>query len=166
MDLPLSYQLTPPLEEDTTALLYPRNDNYNARQNPTPQVVPSTKQRRVPIFTGVLPAMLVVLLSAGLAVFLLIWLRMHQAEGILGNEPGFLTAFRNGTFVVDEGYKEDGQVIQASLRALTFSSVASHVVGLISSFLMTLVAYRTASQWLETSQRLTQGVEDQNPTPV
>ncbi|KAG8898000.1 hypothetical protein FRC00_003562 [Tulasnella sp. 408] len=166
MDLPLSYQLTPPLDEDTTALLYPRNDSYNARQNPTPQVVPSTKQRQVPIFTGVLPTMLVVLLSAGLAVFLLIWLRMHQAEGILGYEPGFLTAIRNGTFVVDEGYKEDGQVIQASLRALTSPSIASHVVGLTSSFLMTLVAYRTASQWLETSERLTQGVEDQNPTPV
>ncbi|KAG9034415.1 hypothetical protein FS837_002205 [Tulasnella sp. UAMH 9824] len=166
MDLPRSYQLSPPLDEDTIALLYPRNGSYKPSQNLTPQVVPSTKQRRVPIFTGVLPTMLVVFLSGGLAVFLLIWLRMHQAEGILGYEPGFLTAIRNGTFIVDEGYKEDGQVIQASLRALTFSSVAGHVVGLTSSFLMTLVAYRTASQWLETSQSLRQGAEDQNPTPV
>lgn len=110
--------------------------------------------------------MLVVFLSAGLAIFLVTWLNVHQAQGLAGYEPGFFAAVRNGTFIVDEGYHESGDVVQASLRALTFSSVASHVVGLTSSFLMTLVAYRTASQWIESSRRLSEGARDQNPTPV
>ncbi|KAG8914567.1 hypothetical protein FRC00_012391 [Tulasnella sp. 408] len=166
MELPASYKRTPPLDEDTTALLYGRDTSYRAGQHPPPQVIPSAKQKRVPIFTGVLPTMLVVFLSAGLAIFLVTWLHVHQAQGLWGYEPGFFAAIRNGTFIVDEGYHESGAVVQASLRALTFSSVASHVVGLTSSFLMTLVAYRTASQWLESSRRLNEGAEDQNPTPV
>ncbi|KAG8934867.1 hypothetical protein FRC01_014033 [Tulasnella sp. 417] len=166
MDLPSPYKRMPPLDEDTIALLYGPDAFYKPGQHPTPQVVPSTKQKRVPILTGVLPTMLVVFLSAGLAIFLIAWLRVHQAQGLLGYEPGFFAAVRNGTFIVDEGYKENGEVVQASLRALTFSSVASHVVGLTSSFLMTLVAYRTASQWLENSRRLTEAAAEQNPTPV
>lgn len=68
--------------------------------------------------------MLVVFLSAGLAIFLVTWLNVHQAQGLAGYEPGFFAAVRNGTFIVDEGYHESGDVVQASLRALTFSSVA------------------------------------------
>ncbi|KAG9017978.1 hypothetical protein FRB90_012803 [Tulasnella sp. 427] len=166
MDIPMSYKRTPPLDEDTIALLYGKDTSYTAGQHPTPQVIASTKQKRVPILTGVLPTVLVVFLSAGLAIFLLAWLRIHQAQGLPGYDPGFLAAIRNGTFIVDEGYKENGEVVQASLRALTFSSVASHMIGLTSSFLMTLVAYRTASQWLANSERPSETAQGQNPTPV
>ncbi|KIO28923.1 hypothetical protein M407DRAFT_21998 [Tulasnella calospora MUT 4182] len=159
----MSHNIVQPLDENNIELLY---GGRNAGHHPTPQVVALTTRKRVPILTGVLPTILVVISSAGLAIFLLIWLRVHQPLGLSGYEPGFLAAIRNGTFVVDEGYKEDGEVVQASLSALTFSSVASHMVGLTSSFLMTLVAYRTASQWLETSRRVTEGVQDENPTPV
>ncbi|KAG9023618.1 hypothetical protein FS837_005694 [Tulasnella sp. UAMH 9824] len=159
----MSHNIVPPLDENTIELLY---GSRNARQHPAPQVIALDKRKRVPILTGVVPTILVVLFSAGLAIFLIIWLRVHQPQGIPGYETGFFAAFRKGTFIVDEGYHEDGEVVQASLRALTFSSVASHMVGLTSSFLMTLVAYRTASQWLETSRQPSEGVQDKNPTPV
>ncbi|KAG8906915.1 hypothetical protein FRC01_007864, partial [Tulasnella sp. 417] len=152
-----------PLDENTVELL---NGNHSAGPPPNPQVVTLTKRKRVPILTGVLPTILVVVFSAGLAIFLLVWLRVHQPQGLSDYEPGYLAAIQRGTFVVDEGYTEDGEIVQASLSALTFSSVASHLIDLTSSFLMTLVAYRTASQWLETSRRPMEEVQDQNPTPV
>lgn len=117
----MSHNLVPPLDENTIELLYGRR---NARQHPAPQIVASDKRKRVPILTGVVPTILVVVFSAGLAIFLIIWLRVHQPVGIPGYETGFLAAFRKGTFIVDEGYHEDGEVVQASLSALTFSSVA------------------------------------------
>ncbi|KAG9017977.1 hypothetical protein FRB90_012802 [Tulasnella sp. 427] len=162
----MSYKWTPPLDETTIGLLYGKDTKYNAEIHSEYQVIVLNKQKRAPILTGILPTVLVVFLSAGLGAFLIAWLLIHQAHGLPGYSPGFLGAVRNGTFVVDEGYKESGDVIQASLIALTFSAVASHMIGLTSSFLMTLVAYRTASQWLKHSQRPLENAERQGPTPI
>lgn len=133
METPISYKKVSPLDEATISLLYGRESGHKAGQYLTPQVIASPTYKRVPILTGILPTILVVILSGGLASFLLIWLRIHQARGLQGYSPGLLAAIRNGTFIVDEGYKEGGNVTQATLRALTFSSLAVSLTSPVSN---------------------------------
>ncbi|KAG9050381.1 hypothetical protein FS837_005726, partial [Tulasnella sp. UAMH 9824] len=131
-----------------------------------PEIIISNQEKRTPLFTALLPNLIVVLFSTGLAIFIIFWLHKHQPQGLEGYESGFLHTIRNGTFIVDESYQVKGRAQQAPLRGLIFSSLATHTISLTSSFLMALVAYCIASLWLEDSRWPAQPSEDHNVTPI
>ncbi|KAG8969101.1 hypothetical protein FRC05_001254 [Tulasnella sp. 425] len=54
------------------------------------------------------------------------------------------------------------QIHAETLRILTFSALASHLVSLTSAILVTLLAYRAATQWLHASDN----PDDVNLTPI
>ncbi|KAG8923722.1 hypothetical protein FRC01_012431 [Tulasnella sp. 417] len=137
-------------------------------QDPRTEIIFSNQRKRIPFFTALLPNMLVVAGSAGLAIFIVFWLSIHQAQGLAGYEPGLLNTIRNGTFIVDESYAVSGRVQEAPLRGLIYSSIAARIIGLTTSFLMALVAYCVASLWLEDScmGANAEPSRDYNVTPV
>ncbi|KAG9050382.1 hypothetical protein FS837_005727 [Tulasnella sp. UAMH 9824] len=138
-------------------------------QDRRPEIIISNAEKRIPFFTALLPSMIVVIFSGGLAIFIVSWFSIHQAQGLAGYETGLLNAIRNGTFIVDESYAIDGRAQEAPLRGLVFSSIATHTISLTTSFLMALVAYCIAALWLEDSRwraRHGQPSKDHNITPV
>jgi hypothetical protein len=68
--------------------------------------------------TLVLPTLLVVLGTAGIATVLLLWLLLHKAD-IPGN-----SIWQQKAFIVDEGHKNEGGAEAARLLGLTISSAA------------------------------------------
>lgn len=93
-------------------------------QDRPPEVIISNEERRIPLLTVVLPNLIVVMISAGLAIFIIFWLNLHQPQGLRGYESGLLQTIRNGTFIVDESYAVSGRAQEAPLRGLIFSSLA------------------------------------------
>lgn len=97
---------------------------------PPDQVYMSTNRARL-VWAGVLPAAIVIGLTAGMATLILVWLRVWQyADPSTGYRPGFVHAITHGKFTLDEGYKfSDGKRgangLVAKMRVLTFSVVAA-----------------------------------------
>ncbi|KAG9041647.1 hypothetical protein FS837_011939, partial [Tulasnella sp. UAMH 9824] len=79
---------------------------------------------------------------------------------------GFLPALQNGSFVITESSASDNFLLfearTETLRILLFSALAGHIVSVASTVLVTLLAYRTATQWLRASQT----PNDVNLTPI
>ncbi|KAG8946169.1 hypothetical protein FRC04_012024 [Tulasnella sp. 424] len=115
---------------------------------------------------GFLPTAFVLLITLGFACLILRWLLARQYEPIQGGK-GITAAVRNGFFIVYEGgAPEAGQKATVNLRVLTFSALVSHLISDTSSVLMTLVAYRAGSQWLQNSRASDLMAILQNPTPL
>ncbi|KAG8953191.1 hypothetical protein FRC00_006431 [Tulasnella sp. 408] len=161
---PGTSQLQPRLLMSSTRAHLPEVDERE--RDGCPEIIVSNQERRIPVFRALLPNLIVVLFSTGLAIFIIFWLHKHQPQGLAGYQSGFLQTIRNGTFIVDESYQVKGRAQQAPLRGLTFSSLATHTINLTSSFLMAQVAYCVASLWLEDSRWPAQPSEDHNITPI
>ncbi|KIO18495.1 hypothetical protein M407DRAFT_31844 [Tulasnella calospora MUT 4182] len=77
-----------------------------------------------------------------------------------------MEALRSGFFAIREsGVSEEdiaSQTHTETLRILTFSALASHLISVTSTILVTLLAYRAARQWLHASENL----GDLNLTPI
>ncbi|KAG9041826.1 hypothetical protein FS837_011690, partial [Tulasnella sp. UAMH 9824] len=103
-------------------------------------------------------------MTGGMATLVLGWLcAFHDPSEGGGN---VLSALRNGSFAIMETYGSEGLALSnthaETLRILTFSAFASHLVSVASTVLVTLLAYRTATQWLRASENL----DDVNLTPI
>ncbi|KAG8991246.1 hypothetical protein FRB90_001422 [Tulasnella sp. 427] len=135
-----------------------------------PDILISEKEKRVSLLMVALPTLFIALWSAGLAIFIVWWLYKHQPQGLGGYEPGIVSTFHNGTFIVDESYAVNGRAQEAPLRGLVFSTLAVHAISLTNSFLMAVMAYCIASLWLEASRSATEGrsaaAPDYNITPA
>ncbi|KIO17357.1 hypothetical protein M407DRAFT_32973, partial [Tulasnella calospora MUT 4182] len=115
---------------------------------------------------GFLPTVFVLFISMGFAVLILGCLLARQYEPIQGGN-GLAAAVRNGSFIVYEGgAPAAGQKATVNLRVLTFSALVSHLISDTSSILMTLVAYRAGSQWLQNSREGDLLAVMRNPTPL
>ncbi|KAG8899544.1 hypothetical protein FRC00_001305 [Tulasnella sp. 408] len=115
---------------------------------------------------GFLPTVFVLFITLGFAFLILGWLLARQYEPIQ-NGKGLAAAVRNGSFIVYEGgAPAAGQKATVNLRVLTFSALLSHLISDTSSILMTLVAYRAGSQWLQNSRASDLLAIMQNPTPL
>ncbi|KIO32778.1 hypothetical protein M407DRAFT_18241 [Tulasnella calospora MUT 4182] len=115
---------------------------------------------------GLISTFAVFVITGGTATLMLGWLYAFHDPIAAGG--GIMSAFRNGSFVIKEPSSlanEESLPSQAhteTLRILTFSSLASHLVSLTSTILVTLLAYRSATQWLRASE----GPDDVNLTPI
>ncbi|KAI0273801.1 hypothetical protein BC834DRAFT_1038352 [Gloeopeniophorella convolvens] len=108
----------------------------------------------------VAPAILVVVITAGIASALLAWLIIHSTQ------PSLKRVWQDKAFLLDEGTKIEGGQKAARLMGLTISSAASTLVGISSPILIGLYAFRTAQAWLKAS-RGGQPVHDAHlPTPL
>ncbi|KIO24944.1 hypothetical protein M407DRAFT_25693, partial [Tulasnella calospora MUT 4182] len=103
-------------------------------------------------------------MTGGMATLILGWLCAFH-DPVEGGE-GVLSVLRNGTFAIMEGSgSEDFAAPQThgeTLRILAFSAFASHLVSVASTILVTLLAYRAATQWLRASEN----PDDVNLTPI
>ncbi|KIO24948.1 hypothetical protein M407DRAFT_25697 [Tulasnella calospora MUT 4182] len=115
---------------------------------------------------GLISTFSVFVITAGTATLILGWLYAFHDPVAAGG--GIMSAVQNGTFVIKEtsgsASKESlsSQTHTETLRILTFSALASHLVSLTSTILVTLLAYRSATQWLNASEN----PEDSNLTPI
>ncbi|KAG9046228.1 hypothetical protein FS837_004826 [Tulasnella sp. UAMH 9824] len=128
-----------------------------------PQLEIRKSGRRFEI-VGLVSTVFVVAISSGTATLILGWLyALHDPVAAGG---GIMSAVRNGTFVIRES---SGLAIEQSMSGqgqtlwiLTFSALASHLVSLTSTILVSLLAYRSANQWLLASEN----PDDVNLTPI
>ncbi|KAG8897587.1 hypothetical protein FRC00_004060, partial [Tulasnella sp. 408] len=112
---------------------------------------------------GTVPTFFVLLISFGFATLIVAWVLTHQDDDPESGGLGIAAAIRNGSFVLNEGKQSEVQAHpHVSLRVLMFSAFASHLISVTSAFLMTVVAYRAAAQWLSSSETCTLS----NPTPI
>ncbi|KAG8903437.1 hypothetical protein FRC01_009200 [Tulasnella sp. 417] len=122
----------------------------------------STSTRRLGLI-GTVPTFFVLLISFGFATLIVVWARTHQDGDPESGGLGIAAAVRNGSFVLNEGKRSASDANpHVSLRVLMFSALASHLISVTSAFLMTVVAYRAAAQWLSSSETCTHS----NPTPL
>ncbi|KAG9041827.1 hypothetical protein FS837_011691 [Tulasnella sp. UAMH 9824] len=115
---------------------------------------------------GLVSTFFVFAITSGTATLILGWL--YAFHDLIAAGGGIIAAVRNGTFVIRE---PSGPAVEQStfsqthtqtLRTLTFSALASLLVSLTGTVLVTLLAYRSASQWLRASEN----PEDINLTPI
>ncbi|KIO24955.1 hypothetical protein M407DRAFT_25704 [Tulasnella calospora MUT 4182] len=129
----------------------------------SPQLNIRKSQRRFRI-VGLLPTLFVVAITGGAASLVLGWLFAFQDP--IENRGGIFSALRNGSFVIMETSTSEklllSQTQTETLRILLFSSLASHIVSVASTVLVTLLAYRAATQWLRASE----DPDDVNLTPI
>ncbi|KAG9050331.1 hypothetical protein FS837_006203 [Tulasnella sp. UAMH 9824] len=112
---------------------------------------------------GTVPTFFVLLISFGFATLIVAWVLTHQDDDPESGGLGIAAAIRNGSFVLNEGKRSEEQAQpHVILRVLMFSALASHLISVTSAFLMTVVAYRAAAQWLSSSETCTLS----NPTPL
>ncbi|KIO24632.1 hypothetical protein M407DRAFT_25971 [Tulasnella calospora MUT 4182] len=115
---------------------------------------------------GLISTVSVFCITAGTATLILGWLYAFHDPVAAGG--GIMSAIQNGTFIIKEpsGPASEGSLASQThiqtLRILTFSALASHLVSLTSTILVTLLAYRSARQWLHASEN----PEDTNLTPI
>ncbi|KAG9046226.1 hypothetical protein FS837_004824 [Tulasnella sp. UAMH 9824] len=118
-----------------------------------PQLEIRMSRRRFRI-AGLLPTLCVVAMTGGTGTLILGWLcaSLDPVEG----RGGFFSALRNGSFVVTEPSASDefllSEMQTETLRILLFSALASHLVSVAGTVLVTLLAYRAAAQWLHASE--------------
>lgn len=97
------------------------DDDLRASKRHSQVSVLNTRRKGIAFF-GLLPTLFVIGVSFGLGSALLFWLVIHQAPTY---QKGIGDAFRNGTFIVDEGKSTSNDGDSSSLlRALTFSALA------------------------------------------
>ncbi|KIO30878.1 hypothetical protein M407DRAFT_20004 [Tulasnella calospora MUT 4182] len=130
-----------------------------------PQLKICMSQRRFRV-VGLLPTLCVVTITGGTATLVLGWLCVFQDPQAVENRGGILSALRNGSFVIMEPPTSKEFLLShmqtETLRILLFSALASHIVSVASTFLVTLLAYRAATQWLQASE----DPDDVNLTPI
>ncbi|KIO27243.1 hypothetical protein M407DRAFT_23551 [Tulasnella calospora MUT 4182] len=128
-----------------------------------PQLKTHMSRRRCRV-VGLLPTLCVVAITGGTATMVLGWLCVFQDP--VENRGGILSALRNGSFVIMEPSTSQefllSQTQTETLRILLFSALASHIVSVASTILVTLLAYRAATQWLRASE----DPDDVNLTPI
>ncbi|KIO21752.1 hypothetical protein M407DRAFT_28678 [Tulasnella calospora MUT 4182] len=133
--------------------------------NPSPQLEIRKSGRHFEI-VGLISTFSVFVITVGTATLILGWIYAYHDPVAAGG--GIMSAVRNGTFVIKEPSGLAGEESLSSqthtqtLRILTFSALASHLVSLTSTILVTLLAYRSATQWLHASD----DPEDANLTPI
>ncbi|KIO24945.1 hypothetical protein M407DRAFT_25694 [Tulasnella calospora MUT 4182] len=100
-------------------------------------------------------------MTGGMATLILGWLCAFH-DPVEGG-GSILSVLRNGPFTIMEGSgSAASQTHGQTLRILTFSAFASHLVSVASTILVTLLAYRAATQWLRASEN----PDDVNLTPI
>ncbi|KIO33545.1 hypothetical protein M407DRAFT_17499 [Tulasnella calospora MUT 4182] len=109
---------------------------------------------------GLLSTLCVFLVTGGTATLILGWLYAFRDSEFV--EGGTASVLRNGTFAIRESSGSDEETHSETLRILMFSALASHLVSVTSTVLVTLLAYRTAAQWLRASE----DPDDINLTPI
>ncbi|KAG9020904.1 hypothetical protein FS837_007766, partial [Tulasnella sp. UAMH 9824] len=128
-----------------------------------PQLDVRKTQRRCRLI-GILPTLCVVGITGGTGTLILGWVCGFQDP--VEKHGGFLSILRNGSFVITEtstsGELLFSQTQSETLRILLFSALASHVVSVASTLLVSLLAYRAATQWLRASEN----PDDVNVTPI
>ncbi|KAG8897375.1 hypothetical protein FRB99_008200 [Tulasnella sp. 403] len=113
---------------------------------------------------GIIPAAIAAIVPSGLATLLIVWVLTHQY-----NDPDEEKLGGGDSFVLYEGStpRDDGtNETTASLVALTFSSLSSQIISLVTPFVMGLAAYRAAGLWLRNSGGRGELGLDENPTPT
>ncbi|KAI0273802.1 hypothetical protein BC834DRAFT_966272 [Gloeopeniophorella convolvens] len=107
------------------------------------------------------PAILVAVITAGIASALLAWLIVHSSQSSLTE------VWQDKAFLLDEGTKVEGDSGRtARLMGLTISSAASTLVGISSPILISLYAFRAAQAWLKASHRGSSVHDVHLPTPL
>ncbi|KIO25539.1 hypothetical protein M407DRAFT_25137 [Tulasnella calospora MUT 4182] len=138
---------------------------YKGRGNgPPPQLSSSELQRSVKPDEPSSPLGAPQIKIRGTATLVLGWLCVFQDP--VDNRGGILFALRNGSFVIMEPSTSQEFLLSETqtetLRILLFSALASHIVSVASTILVTLLAYRAATQWLRASE----DPDDVNLTPI
>ncbi|KAG8943891.1 hypothetical protein FRC04_002432 [Tulasnella sp. 424] len=128
-----------------------------------PQLEMRTSRRGFGV-VGLLSTICVFFVTGGTATLILGWLwAFHDPVEGAG---GVLSALRNGSFAIKEPSGTENlfssQTHTETLRILMFSALASHLVSVTSTILVTLLAYRAATQWLRASE----DPDDVNLTPI
>ncbi|KIO24950.1 hypothetical protein M407DRAFT_25699 [Tulasnella calospora MUT 4182] len=128
-----------------------------------PQLNIRMSQRRFRII-GIFPTLFVVAITGGAATLVFGWLITFQDP--VENPGGIFSALRTGSFVIMESSTPKefllSQTQTETLRILLFSALASHIVSVASTVLVTLLAYRAATQWLTASE----DPDNVNLTPI
>ncbi|KAG8991013.1 hypothetical protein FRB90_001495 [Tulasnella sp. 427] len=129
----------------------------------TPRLELRTSRRHFQV-VGLISTLSVFVITAGSATLILSWVYAYHDPVAAGG--GVIASLRNGTFVIKEPSKPDASLPilgnTNTLRILMFSALASHLVSVISMVLATVLAYRSASQWLRASENSDQP----NLTPI
>ncbi|KAG8991014.1 hypothetical protein FRB90_001496 [Tulasnella sp. 427] len=131
-----------------------------------PQIEIRTTRRRFHL-VGLLSTLFVIFLTGGLGSLILGWVCVFH--DCVESGGSVLAAIRNGTFAILEpsGLSRYDELVWAgengeTLRILLFSALASHLVSVTGTILVTLLAYRAAAQWLQASE----SPDDDNITPI
>ncbi|KIO21751.1 hypothetical protein M407DRAFT_28677 [Tulasnella calospora MUT 4182] len=140
-----------------------KSDEHYSSSLKRPQIEIFLSRRRFRVI-GLLPTLCVVAITGGAATLVLVWLCVFQDP--VENRGGILSALRNGSFVIMEPSTSEEFVLSRTqtetLRILLFSALASHIVSVASTVLVTLLAYRAATQWLRASE----DPDNVNLTPI
>ncbi|KAG9049197.1 hypothetical protein FS837_010919 [Tulasnella sp. UAMH 9824] len=137
---------------------------YSHRSAKRPQLEIHTSRTRFSII-GLLSTFCVFATTGGTATLILGWL--YSLYDPVAGENGVTPALRSGFFAIRESGASDEEDIASqthteTLRILTFSALASHLISVTSTILVTLLAYRAARQWLHASEN----PGDANLTPI
>ncbi|KAG8897588.1 hypothetical protein FRC00_004061 [Tulasnella sp. 408] len=153
-----------PRRLSSSAEAYSENSGRGLLDDVTPSVSlrTSTSTKKLGLI-GTVPTFFVLLMSFGFATLIVAWALTRQDNDPESGGLGIAAAIRNGSFVLNEGKRSEVEVHpHVILRVLMFSALASHLISVTSAFLMIVVAYRAAAQWLSSSETCTLS----NPTPL
>ncbi|CAE6368492.1 unnamed protein product, partial [Rhizoctonia solani] len=118
----------------------------------------SPARRRLGL-TAFASTLFVVLMSAGLATFFLLFIILSQVSNV--SDPA--------AFVVRERVFSSNQLESSSLSALAVSTAISHFLSITTPVLLSLLAYRTAYLWIQAQSSASadeEGAAARLPTPL
>ncbi|KAK7689500.1 hypothetical protein QCA50_007292 [Cerrena zonata] len=141
--------------EDANRLSTSRSPTDSATDTDAPLVIVSSGRRAISLKL-ILPTLLVIVGTAGMATLLLLWLLLHRIQNN--------NVWKDRAFLLNEGVKLEGGHEAARLLGLTIISAASKVVSCVTPALIFLYSFYLARFWL--SQRDTYRGGSNLPTPL
>ncbi|TFK65030.1 hypothetical protein BDN72DRAFT_846112 [Pluteus cervinus] len=147
----------------------PSQDSLPSRSdtllNPHQHLVITRERRRIGPHL-LLATCALVLVSAGAATVILLWLTVIHGIPETPGESTITSAFKVGAFLTSEGTKmNDDGTVTGKLVGLTMTTITTQLVALSSPFLVAMMAYCVAGVWLEEQQHPIDGGSNL-PTPL
>ncbi|TFK65028.1 hypothetical protein BDN72DRAFT_901056 [Pluteus cervinus] len=132
---------------------------------PPQHLVVTREQRRIGTHL-LLATSALILISAGAATVILMWLTVLRGIPATPGEAAIISALKTGAFLTTEGTKmNDDGTVNGKLVALTMTTVTSQLVAISSPFLVAMMAYCVAGAWLDEQQHPNDGGTNL-PTPL